>query len=343
MRPGRPQSRSGKRIVHQNRPPGKETGAPKGPGEAKLRQKVSLQASRRGKKCSSGDTRATFCVGPFWAVRQMVSRPRRHTAGCRRGCLLYDYTRKTGALTLPIIHQQFAPASAGRVEHRVPPQNGPAGKKRDGLRQYMPPACRISATRVTRSATSRWIGHGPSLLFTKSLKLPPFHRVCGRRQESFLFRNTMACYLRHWDYNRYRGCSAGISTRFATSQDPPGDSSVASDSPRLPLLAVFYQKYLNNQDAAAFISKAARKYNQGSLERLAVHNSPLVRRSAVLALGFLGDYEANPVLGRARSGQGSHRPHPGRERHPQRLDSGRRRRPEAAPFGNHPPQYGPAL
>ena len=74
---------------------------------------------------------------------------------------------------------------------------------------------------------------------------------------------------------------------------------MASDSPRLPLLAVFYQKYLNNQDAAAFISKAARKYNQGSLERLAVHNSPLVRRSAVLALGFLGDYEANPVLGRA--------------------------------------------
>lgn len=74
---------------------------------------------------------------------------------------------------------------------------------------------------------------------------------------------------------------------------------MASDSPRLPLLSVLYQKYLNNQDAAAFISKAAQHYNQGSLERLAVHHCPVVRRSAVLALGFLGDYEANPVLGRA--------------------------------------------
>lgn len=74
---------------------------------------------------------------------------------------------------------------------------------------------------------------------------------------------------------------------------------MASDSPRLPLLSVLYQKYLDNQDAAAFISKAAQTYNQGTLERLTTHYSPVVRRSAVLALGFLGDYEANPVLGRA--------------------------------------------
>jgi tetratricopeptide (TPR) repeat protein len=74
---------------------------------------------------------------------------------------------------------------------------------------------------------------------------------------------------------------------------------VASDSPRLPLLSVLYQRYLDNQDAAAFVSRTAQVYHQGTLERLATHASATVRRSAVLALGFLGDYEANPVLGRA--------------------------------------------
>lgn len=74
---------------------------------------------------------------------------------------------------------------------------------------------------------------------------------------------------------------------------------MSSDSPRVPFLVVLYQQYLDNQDSAGFISKASRAYTQGTLERLAVHHEPAVRRAAALALGFLGDYEANHTMGRA--------------------------------------------
>ena len=72
-----------------------------------------------------------------------------------------------------------------------------------------------------------------------------------------------------------------------------------SDAQRLPFLTLLYQQYLANQDSAAFIRKLSHSYTQGTLERLASHSSPDVRRSAVLALGFLGDYEANHAMGRA--------------------------------------------
>ena len=72
-----------------------------------------------------------------------------------------------------------------------------------------------------------------------------------------------------------------------------------SDAQRLPFLTLLYQQYLANQDSAAFIRKLSQTYTQGTLERLASHASPDVRRSAVLALGFLGDYEANHAMGRA--------------------------------------------
>ncbi len=70
-------------------------------------------------------------------------------------------------------------------------------------------------------------------------------------------------------------------------------------SPRLALLASLYEKYLDDQDTAAFVRLVERWYTQGSLERLAEHPSALVRRGAVLALGLVGNYDANPVLGRA--------------------------------------------
>jgi len=72
-----------------------------------------------------------------------------------------------------------------------------------------------------------------------------------------------------------------------------------SDAQRLPFLTLLYQQYLANQDSAAFIRKVSQTYTQGTLERLASHGSPDVKRSAVLALGFLGDYEANHAMGRA--------------------------------------------
>lgn len=60
-----------------------------------------------------------------------------------------------------------------------------------------------------------------------------------------------------------------------------------------------YDKYVGGQDAAVFIRDISRVYSQGTLQRLAEHDSARVRRAAVLALGFLGDYEVNATLGRA--------------------------------------------
>jgi len=74
---------------------------------------------------------------------------------------------------------------------------------------------------------------------------------------------------------------------------------VSSESPRIPLLSCLYQEYLDNHDSAEFSRRASQSYSQGTLERLAEHESRPVRRAAVLALGFLGDYQANHVMGRA--------------------------------------------
>lgn len=66
-----------------------------------------------------------------------------------------------------------------------------------------------------------------------------------------------------------------------------------------PYLSQVYDQYLDGQDAAAFIREVSRVYTQGTLQRLAEHDSARIRRAAVLALGFLGDYEANATLGKA--------------------------------------------
>jgi tetratricopeptide (TPR) repeat protein len=74
---------------------------------------------------------------------------------------------------------------------------------------------------------------------------------------------------------------------------------VSNKSPRFPLLLVFYEQYLDHQESANFIRLVSESYSNGTLERLT--GSPLreIRRAAVLALGFLGDYESNHPLGRA--------------------------------------------
>lgn len=72
-----------------------------------------------------------------------------------------------------------------------------------------------------------------------------------------------------------------------------------SSDPRLPLLTIFYQQYLDDHDSDRFARKARRSYAQGTLERLAGHEAALVRRSAVIALGLLGDYRSNTTLGKA--------------------------------------------
>ena len=48
---------------------------------------------------------------------------------------------------------------------------------------------------------------------------------------------------------------------------------------------------------ASFLSQVSESYGPGTLQRLARHAEREVRRAAVLALGLLGDYEANHTLG----------------------------------------------
>lgn len=68
---------------------------------------------------------------------------------------------------------------------------------------------------------------------------------------------------------------------------------------RYPLLDKFYQHFLTEENSADFIQSVARTYNLVTLERLAQYGSPVTRRAAVLALGFLGSFENNESLGRA--------------------------------------------
>jgi len=67
------------------------------------------------------------------------------------------------------------------------------------------------------------------------------------------------------------------------------------------LLERLYQNYLIEQDSAAFIRQVARNYTIGTLERLTTAPGRELRRGAVLALGFLGNYESNSVMGRSLS------------------------------------------
>jgi len=72
-----------------------------------------------------------------------------------------------------------------------------------------------------------------------------------------------------------------------------------SASRRDPLLLTLYEEFLESEDTAEFVRRASQSYDSGSLERLVGHAYRKVRRAAVFALGFLADYSANHVLGRA--------------------------------------------
>lgn len=72
---------------------------------------------------------------------------------------------------------------------------------------------------------------------------------------------------------------------------------------RLPLLDFLYQRFLDDQNATSFIRLVSERYSCASLERLLSHSSRTCRRAAAMALGFLGNYESNSVLGRALQDQ----------------------------------------
>jgi tetratricopeptide (TPR) repeat protein len=70
-------------------------------------------------------------------------------------------------------------------------------------------------------------------------------------------------------------------------------------SARRPVLERLYHCYLETEDTAGFIQEVAQHYLLSTLARLAVGGNHVSRRAAVMAVGFLGDYSQNAVLGRA--------------------------------------------
>ena len=68
---------------------------------------------------------------------------------------------------------------------------------------------------------------------------------------------------------------------------------------KAPLLDAFYRAYLTDETSAHFVSHVSKHYTLGTLARLACYGSRTSRRAAVLAVGFLGNYSSNDILGRA--------------------------------------------
>ncbi len=58
-----------------------------------------------------------------------------------------------------------------------------------------------------------------------------------------------------------------------------------------------YLSYLQSERAADFIANVASHYTCETLKRLAAAGDRVIRRAAMLALGFLGGYDANEVMG----------------------------------------------
>lgn len=64
-----------------------------------------------------------------------------------------------------------------------------------------------------------------------------------------------------------------------------------------PRLNRLYLQFLDTEDPAGFIKSVSANYNLGSLSRLALAGSRISRRAAILAVGFLGDFSHNAVMG----------------------------------------------
>jgi len=74
---------------------------------------------------------------------------------------------------------------------------------------------------------------------------------------------------------------------------------VSEETNTAPLLDAFYHAYLHDETAAHFVFNVGKHYTQATLARLARYGSQTTRRAAVLAVGFLGNFENNEVLGHA--------------------------------------------
>lgn len=68
---------------------------------------------------------------------------------------------------------------------------------------------------------------------------------------------------------------------------------------RYPMLDLFYQQYLTDENSATFIHAVSQSYTIGTLATLARFGNRITRRAAILAVGFLGDYSENQIMGEA--------------------------------------------
>ncbi len=79
----------------------------------------------------------------------------------------------------------------------------------------------------------------------------------------------------------------------------PGAFGVTNDNQHQPLIDRLYCQYIENQNTASFIKQVGQRYTIATLERLLERGTRRARRAAVLAIGYLGDYDANTMVGRA--------------------------------------------
>lgn len=76
-------------------------------------------------------------------------------------------------------------------------------------------------------------------------------------------------------------------------------SNMSETDIRYPMLDLFYQQYLTDENSADYIHAVSRNYTVGSLETLAQFGNRATRRAAILAIGFLGEYAQNRIMGEA--------------------------------------------
>lgn len=69
--------------------------------------------------------------------------------------------------------------------------------------------------------------------------------------------------------------------------------------PATPQLDQLYHRYLDTEESATFIHEVSQHYLLTTLERLATCGQTVSRRAAVLALGMLGNFSHNAILGNA--------------------------------------------
>jgi tetratricopeptide (TPR) repeat protein len=89
------------------------------------------------------------------------------------------------------------------------------------------------------------------------------------------------------------------SPKRARALDVEEWNDVSTNPSRVPSLLTLYEQYLDRQDAAEFAAEVSKCYTPGTLERLARHAEHNIRRAAILALGFVGNYDSNHTVGRA--------------------------------------------